>query len=106
VIFVFAYTVTAQFEDQAVAREYAHWLVEERHLQHVLDGGARAAQLIRVGPLHLEVRYLFADEAAFQAYEAGPAVALRAEGLARFPATRGVKLSRATGTLLAALGSA
>lgn len=103
---MFAYTVTAQFDDEAVAQEYVHWLTELKHLQLVVDGGARRAELVRVSPTHLEVRYLFSDEAAFRAYEAGPAVALRADGLARFPATRGVKMSRATGTLLATLGSA
>lgn len=100
---MFAYTVTAQFEDEAVAREYTAWL-EEGHLQLVIDGGARMAHLIQVSPTHLEVRYLFTDEAAFRKYEAGPAVPLRADGLARFPATRGVKMSRATGTLRQKLG--
>ncbi|MFT3706380.1 MAG: hypothetical protein QM817_01810 [Archangium sp.] len=100
---MFAYTVTAQFEDEAVAKEYVAWLVDLKHLQHVIDGGARDAELIRVSPVHLEVRYHFTDEAAFRAYEAGPAIALREDGLKRFPATRGVKMSRATGTTVAKL---
>ena len=101
---MFAYTVTAKFEDEAVAREYVACL-EHGHLQLVIDGGAREAALVQVTPLHLEVRYLFADEAAFRAYEAGPAVALRADGLARFPASRGVVMSRATGEVRVRLNS-
>ena len=99
---MFAYTVTAKFEGEAVAREYAAWL-EHGHLQLVIDGGAREATFVQVTPTHFEVRYLFADEAAFRAYEAGPAVPLRADGLARFPASRGVAMSRATGVVRARL---
>lgn len=93
---MFAYTVTAKFEDVNVCDEYRAWL-EGGHLQHVIDGGAREATLLQVTPTQLEMRYLFADEAAFRAYEAGPAGPLRAEGLARFPASRGVVMSRASG---------
>ncbi len=96
----FAYTVTARFDDEAVAQAYRAWLLRG-HLQQVVAGGAAQATLLQLTPTHLEVRYLFADEAAFRAYEAGPAVPLRAEGAALFPPTRGVTMSRTTGTVLA-----
>jgi hypothetical protein len=99
---VFAYTVTAEFDDEQVAMEWVRWL-EHGHLQGVMDGGAREAVLVQRSPLHFEVRYRFDSEVAFKQYEAGPAAALRADSVARFPPSRGVRLSRATGRVLAEL---
>ncbi len=101
---MFAYTVTAKFEDAKVCDEYRAWL-EGGHMQHVIEGGAREATLIQVTPTHLEMRYLFVDEAGFKAYEAGPAVPLRADANARFPVSRGIKMSRATGVVRAKLSA-
>lgn len=105
----FAYTVTADFDSLPVATEWVEWL-QHGHLQEVLDAGALEATLVRVeptpeAPLRFEARYLFADAARFASYEKGPAVRLRAEGAARFPPTRGVRLSRRLGEVLTRLSS-
>jgi hypothetical protein len=103
----FAYTVIADFDSPHVAAEWVHWL-KSGHLQAVLDGGALATELVRLEPtathpLRFEVRYRFADLAAFQRYEQTAAPALRADGLARFPPSRGVRLQRVVGEVLARL---
>lgn len=98
----FAYTVMADFDDPAVAKEWAAWL-RDGHLADVLAGGALEAMVVQLGPLELEARYLFADAAAFKKYEQHSAPKLRAEGLAKFPASRGVRLTRSTGEVLARL---
>lgn len=103
----FAYTVTADFDALPVATEWVAWL-QEGHLQDVLDAGALEATLVRVeptpeAPLRFEARYLFADAQAFARYEAGPAVALRAEGAARFPPERGLRLRRSHAEVLTRL---
>jgi hypothetical protein len=95
----FAYSVRAQFENEAVANEYASWLTHG-HLAEVIKGGALQAWLIQVGPLEFEARYLFASAETFATYEKVHAPALRAEGLAKFPASRGVKMTRAQGEVL------
>jgi hypothetical protein len=103
----FAYTVTADFDSLPVAAEWVEWL-QHGHLQEVLDGGALEATLVRVeptpeAPLRFEARYLFPDVARFAEYEKGPAVRLRAEGAARFPPTRGVRMTRRHGEVLTRL---
>ncbi len=98
----FAYTVQGEFEDAAVAAEWVGWL-QHGHLADVLAGGAREAVLVQLSAVKFEVRYRFADAAAFAAYERDAAPKLRAEGLAKFPATRGVKMARSTGEILTAL---
>lgn len=100
----FAYTVIGDFEDPAVAAEWVAWL-QHGHLDQVLVGGALEAVLVRLAPsaaapLRFEVRYRFADAAAFAQYERDHAPRLRAEGLAKFPASRGVRMSRSTGEIL------
>lgn len=49
-----------------------------------------------------EVRYMFDSEAAFRAYEAGPAVSLRAEGIALFgpESEHSVRFERTVGIVL------
>lgn len=103
----FAYTVIGDFEDAAVAGEWIDWL-RGGHVQAVLDGGATSAEVVRLeptaaAPLRVEVRYRFADHAAFQRYERDAAPALRADGLARFPPSRGVRLTRVLGEVVARL---
>jgi hypothetical protein len=49
-------------------------------------------------PGAVESRYLFESRAAFDAYEAGPGIALRADGTRLFPAGSGVKTTRMLGT--------
>ncbi|HJL15965.1 MAG TPA: DUF4286 family protein [Sandaracinaceae bacterium LLY-WYZ-13_1] len=83
------YTVVAELPSAQVAREFLDWLADD-HLREVVDAGAlegEAVLLERDGedaPHVVECRYRFADRAAFDAYEAGPAEALRADGRARF----------------------
>ena len=100
----FAYTVIGDFEDAAVAEEWVAWL-QDGHIADVLAGGAMEAVLVRLAPsaaapLRFEVRYRFANAAAFAKYEQERAPKLRAEGLAKFPASRGVRMSRTTGEIL------
>jgi hypothetical protein len=101
------YAVTATIHDPEIAREYTRWLLEG-HTDAVLRGGATAASVVRLdgdGPARIETRYRFPSRDAFAAYEAGPAVALREEGRARF-AGRGVEFERRVGEVLAEQGTA
>ena len=95
----FAYSVRAAFDDAVVAAEYSAWLTDG-HLADVIEGGAQEAMVVKLGPLEFEARYLFADAAAFAKYEQERAPALRAEGLAKFPPSRGVRMTRAQGEVL------
>lgn len=99
----FAYTVVVEFSDPTVAEEWLGWL-RAGHLVEVLACGATDAELIELtGPpprRRFEVRYHFADAAAFAAYEQQHAPRLRAEGLARFPPERGVSYQRSMGQVL------
>lgn len=103
----FRYTVHVDFDAQAVADEFVAWL-DGGHLDDVRRGGASCAEVIRVdapdGALRLDVRYDFPSREAFARYEATAAPALRAEGQAKFPASRGVRMSRSTGVVLVAKG--
>src|SRR5688572_24380203 len=106
---MFAYTVTATFDDPQVAQEWIAWLRDE-HLREVCDAGAMDAEVIlfdpamddsagpRPGPVRCEVRYHFASRQAFAAYERDHAARLRQAGLKRFPPERGVRYQRSTGT--------
>ena len=99
----FAYTVRGEFDDSAVAAQWVAWL-QHGHLAEVLACGAQEAVLVQLTPLAFEVRYRFADAAAFATYERDFAPKLRAEGLAKFPASRGARMSRSTGEILTSLG--
>lgn len=101
----FLYVVECAFSEQAVAAQWAAWL-RERHLQDVIDAGARTALLVtRDGPhpgdaaCVLEAHYTFTDRAAFEAYERDHATRLRGEGLALFPLSRGLTYTRRTGLI-------
>lgn len=97
-----AYTVKATLPDEATTAEYVHWLAHA-HVAHVIAAGAASAQVIRITdppqPTSVEVRYLFPNRRALESYLAQHAPRLRAEGLARFPAERGIRFSRSVGTL-------
>lgn len=108
---LFSYTVAAEFDDPSVAHEWIAWLRDE-HLAEVISGGALDAEVILVDPqpgtpgsvgARCEVRYHFADRESFAAYERNHAPGLRAKGVARFPAERGVRLSRRSGVVVAAV---
>lgn len=108
------YSVTATFPDEATAVEYTDWLTDG-HVQQVLQAGASAARIVRldpeeaepggrdsarVGSPRLETHYEFPSRAAFDRYVREFAPALRADGLKRFPATRGVRFERRVGQMV------
>jgi hypothetical protein len=105
-----AYTVTAEFDDPAVAQEWIAWL-RDGHLAAVIAGGALDATIVQLdrdagggesdGPIRCEVRYHFASRESFRRYEQEHAPRLRAEGLLRFPPHRGIKMARSVGTVAA-----
>jgi hypothetical protein len=89
------YTVTAEVAAAGTLDAWLAWL--PAHVQAVLAAGAQAAELSRLDggpPFRAQVRYRFADRDAFAAYERDHAPRLRAEGLAAFPPSRGLTLSR------------
>ena len=113
-----AYTVTASTTDPAEAQRFIDWLADDAkagqpgHAADVVAGGARSAHVVRVDPsepgqpILIECRYVFASAEAFAAYEAGPAVALREEGRALFPADGPLTLSRSVGEVVVEAGFA
>ena len=100
----FVYAVRALFADRETRARFVAWLADG-HLADVVRAGAADAELVELpacadSPLgDVEARYHFADEAAFAAYERGPAEVLRAEGRALFPADSGVAMTRSTGVV-------
>jgi hypothetical protein len=99
-----AYTVSATFTDPRVADEWVEWL-RDGHVAEVLAGGAIGAQIVDLdagpdGSRTLEVRYHFPSRESFERYERDHAPRLRADGLARFPAERGVTYRRSVGTVI------
>ena len=97
----FRYTVSAQFQEARVAQEWIEWL-RGGHCRAVLDGGASRAEVVQLDPsdaLHFEARYDFPDRATFKTYQSHHAPQLIAEGLERFPTSRGITYARSTGTV-------
>lgn len=110
---MFSYTVTCEFNDRLVAKEWIDWLREE-HLRDVCDAGATDTEVIALerdedqssrGVWAHEVRYHFRDRATFDAYVRDHAPQLRAEGLQRFPPERGLNYARRTGEVVAVYGT-
>ena len=100
----FLYSVRSRFTNAEVREEFLAWL-RGGHLADVVRAGALDAEIVEFeaadGAIgEVETRYHFASRDAFEAYAAGPAVALRAEGAARFPATRGIVMTRGFATSL------
>lgn len=95
---MFAYTVTCTFDDPRVAAEWIAWLRDE-HLADVIAAGALDAEVIQFdgSPTRCEVRYHFESRESFATYDRDHAPRLRAEGLKRFPTSRGIKYERSTG---------
>lgn len=107
------YAVTATLPDEATAAEYSSWLADG-HVQHVIRGGAESARVVRLDPdstpspglagqaeapvrCRIETQYQFPSRAAFDRYVREVAPRLRADGLERFPASRGVGFERRLG---------
>jgi hypothetical protein len=95
-----AYTVTATFDDPRIADEWIDWL-RNGHVQEVIAGGATVATIVKMeGPERcVEVRYHFPDRKALDEYERNHAPRLRAEGLQRFPTSRGITYRRSIGSV-------
>ena len=98
----FFYAVTAQLPDEAVRDEFEGWLIDG-HIRDVIEGGALWGRCVRLdsgdGVLRVEAQYGFASREAFDAYQNGPAIDLRREGIERFAEPHGVTFSRRTGTV-------
>jgi len=84
------YEVRARFTSPELRERYLRWL-REGHLDAVVAGGALEGEA-RASDEMVISRYRFSSRAAFEAYEQGPAVALRAAGKALF--TEGVTMER------------
>ncbi len=102
----FLYSVRSRFTNAATRAEFIGWLAGG-HLADVVKAGALDAELVELEPERdgsgdapgdvpgdVESRYHFASREAYEAYAAGPAVALRAEGMAKFPPERGITMTR------------
>lgn len=85
------YEVRSRFATPELRERYLRWLDDEGHVRAVVAAGALDGEVRESGDVVIS-RYRFASQAAFAAYEAGPAVALRAEGKALFP--EGVTMER------------
>ncbi len=97
------YTVEASFTDPVVAEEWIAWL-RDGHLAEVMQGGALDATVVRIdtpgeATTLCRVHYRFASREAFARYERDFAPALRADGVARFPTSRGIEYRRSTGLI-------
>jgi hypothetical protein len=102
----FLYSVRSHFTNAATRAEFIGWLAGG-HLADLVKAGALDAELVELEPERdgsgdapgdvpgdVESRYHFASREAYEAYAAGPAVALRAEGMAKFPPERGITMTR------------
>jgi hypothetical protein len=103
-----AYTVHAEFDDEATLRRWVEWL-GAGHLAELCASGALDAEAIMLDPVvqdgrpvyRGEARYHFASREAFGLYEREHAPRLRAEGLRRFPIEKGVRYRRTVGEVAA-----
>ena len=98
----FLYSVRSTFTNAEARADFIAWL-RGGHLADVVKAGAIDAELVEfelptdapAGAIaDVETRYHFASRAAFDAYANGPAVPLRAEGIAKFPPSRGIVMTR------------
>jgi hypothetical protein len=93
------YAVRAEFDDDESRELYLSWLRDGHAMAVVRDGGALSGEVTVMDDGTVESRYIFDSRAAFDAYEAGPGVALRAESAHLFPAGSGVRTARSVGLL-------
>ncbi|MGY0231592.1 DUF4286 domain-containing protein [Longispora urticae] len=84
------YAVRTEFSDGSERDDYLDWL-RGGHVAAVVAGGALTGEVTILDDGSVESRYTFASREAFADYEAGPAVALRADGAGRFPGARFVR---------------
>ncbi len=93
------YSVRSEFSDPQTRQRYLDWLTGGHVEALMAQGGALRAEVAALDDGSVETRYLFASREAFAAYEAGPAVALRADSVAKFPPSSGVRMTRSIGDL-------
>jgi hypothetical protein len=98
---MFSYTVRCEFSDPEVARQWIEWL-RQSHIRDVLNAGAQSAEVFSIIGEHetYEIRYRFASQQDFAAYELHHAPRLRKEGLEKFPLELGLRYTRATAELV------
>jgi hypothetical protein len=94
---VLVYSVRAEFADEAIRERYLDWLRNGHCLAVVREGGALSAEVTVLENGTVESRYLFGSRASFDAYEAGPGVALRAQSASLFPPDAGIRYARSLG---------
>lgn len=95
------YLVIATLPDEPTAAEYVRWL-SGGHIAEVVRGGAESGWVVRLDAgdrPRVMAQYVFPSRAALDRYIATDAPRLRAEGLARFPASRGVAFERHIGDI-------
>lgn len=98
---VVVYSIRAQFPDAATRQRYVEWL-RDGHCQAVVrSGGALSGEVTVLQDGTVDSRYVFGSQADFDAYEAGPAIALRADRALRFPPGSGVSLVHSLGVRVA-----
>ncbi|GIH04365.1 hypothetical protein Rhe02_24320 [Rhizocola hellebori] len=93
------YSVRSEFSDPQTRQRYLDWLTGGHAQALITQGGALRAEVALLDDGCVETRYLFASREAFAAYEAGPAVALRADSVAKFPPSADIRTTRSTGDL-------
>jgi len=94
---VVVYTVRTEFDDDATRERFLTFLREGHCLAVVRQGGALSAEVTAYADGVVEARYLFGSQADFDAYEAGPAVHLRADTSMLFPPGAGTRITRLMG---------
>ena len=82
---VVVYTVRTEFDDDATRERFLTYLSEGHCLAVVRQGGALSAEVTAYPDGVVEARYLFGSQADFDAYDAGPAIHLRADTAHHFP---------------------
>jgi hypothetical protein len=100
-VLMLVYTVRTAIDDEDTRLAYLSWLVDGHAAEVVRAGGAVRAEVSTLDDGTLETRYVFASRDAFAAYEAGPAIALRADANEKFPPAAAIRVTRSTGTLAA-----
>lgn len=95
------YEVSAEFEDETTAREWAEWMKAE-HMHDVIAAGAGSARLLRSGESAKVYigQYEFASEAAMREYLEKQSPRLRAEAARRFDPQK-IKYTRRTCEIVA-----
>lgn len=94
---VVVYSIRAEFADAATRERYLDWLRGGHCAAIVKQGGALSGEVTLLEDGTVESRYVFGSRADYDAYETGPGVPLRADGIRRFPPDSGLKLSRSLG---------